>query len=345
MPRRFVLQVLETAEKRLQGRTRGLLVALAAITAAAVAVILLTNGPASGAARRVCANTGPISKLTAFSKLTGRDVDCALVFNDAATNWQQWERPWFLYHVNPDLNYANWQRADPKHRRLVITQNLFPSQLNGADWRDAGASGAYAVHARNLAHNLVAAGQGNAIIRLAHEANGTWYPDSIGNTPREFALWREFWRRTVKAMRSVPGADFQFDWCVNAGVRPIPLRSYYPGDDVVDIIGVDAYDAGVPGPAGSRRWQELYHRPGGIGAVVDFAKARHKLLSIPEWGVGPIGGSAKGAGDDPDYVKGIATVVRENRVAYESYFFNDVWATQLAASPKSLAVYRKYFGR
>ena len=331
-------------QKRPRQRTYAVLAVVAVIAACVAAVILLTGGSASGAERRVCGYGGPISKLTAFSRLAGREIDCAVVFNDAAATWQQWERPWFLYHVNPDLNYAKWQRADPTHRRLVITQNLFPSQLNGADWRHAGASGAYAVHARNLARNLVAAGQGNAIIRLAHEANGTWYPDSIGNTPQDFALWREFWRRTVKAMRSVPGANFKFDWCVNAGVRPIPLRSYYPGDDVVDIIGVDAYDAGVPGSAGPRRWQELYDRPGGIGTVVDFAKARHKQLSIPEWGIGPIGGKTQSAGDDPAYVNGIASVVRDNRVAYQSYFFSDVWAAQLAKSPKSLALYRKYFG-
>ena len=50
-----------------------------------------------------------------------------------------------------------------------------------------------------------------------------------------------------------------------------------------------------------------------IRAVVDFAKSRHKQLSIPEWGVGPIGGSTQSAGDDPAYVRGIASVVRENR--------------------------------
>ncbi len=59
-------------------------------------------------------------------------------------------------------------------------------------------------------------------------------------------------------MRSVAGAHFAFEWDVNALVRPTPLSSFYPGDDVVNIIGIDAYEPGdlsrglVP-PGGWRR--------------------------------------------------------------------------------------------
>ena len=45
-------------------------------------------------------------------------------------------------------------------------------------------------------------------------------------------------------MKSVPGANFTFDWCVNAGYRAINLNAYYPGDDVVDVVGVVAHDVG-----------------------------------------------------------------------------------------------------
>ena len=39
----------------------------------------------------------------------------------------------------------------------------------------------------------------------------------------------------------------RFDWNVNAGYRDIQLSSFYPGNDVVDMIGIDIYDAGMPG--------------------------------------------------------------------------------------------------
>jgi hypothetical protein len=264
-----------------------------------------------------------------------------MVFNDAAPDWPAWERPWFATHRNPDLNWAVWQRRDAHRRRLIITQNLFPASEKGADWRANGAAGAYARHARALARNLVAAGQGDAIIRLAHEANGTWYLDSIGTTQRDFDLWRRFWRETVLAMRSVRRAHFRFDFCVNAAKRPIPLERYYPGDDVVDVVGVDAYDTGLPGVApGRQRWATIYGRPGGIRDVEKFARAHGKTLSLPEWGMGPPGGPKGTAGDDPAYVRGILSVARRNRVAYQSYFYSGEWAAQLRGSPLSLDVLR-----
>ena len=77
--------------------------------------------------------------------------------------------------------------------------------------------------------------------------NGTWYHDSLGNDPAQYGDWSAYWARIVKVMRSVSGAHFLFDWNVNAGYRNIPLASYYPGDSVVDVIGIDIYDSGMPG--------------------------------------------------------------------------------------------------
>ncbi len=282
-----------------------------------------------------------LSTLAAFDALVHRDFNCALVYNDAAPDWASWENPWFIGTGITDNRWATWATQPGYNRRLVITQNLFPASLNGTDWRIPGALGGYTDHARNLARNLVAAGLGDAIIRLAHEANGTWYPDSIGSTPFEAALWVYFWRQTVIAMRSVPGAKFTFDWTINAAVRPVPLSSFYPGDDVVDIIGIDAYDAGVP--AGVDRWSTIYNRTDGIGDVVNFARLHGKPLSIPEWGVGS-NPAYQTAGDDPRYVNGIAEVVKDNNVAYQSYFYKYDWATQLATGPLSLAAYRAHFG-
>src|SRR5205085_1396640 len=111
-------------------------------------------------------------------------------------------------------------------------------------------------------------------------ANGTWYRDSLGSTGREYALWRTAWRRTVFAMRSVPGAHFRFDWCINAAYRNIPMKAFYPGDDVVDIIGIDAYDGGLANVApGRARWNRLFSQPLGLGAVRRFARAHKKPMS------------------------------------------------------------------
>jgi hypothetical protein len=315
---------------------------LAGIVALATAGGLLLHGGGGGRAgeRTACVYSGNVSTLRAFGRLVHRDMSCSLVFNDAAPDWRAWENPWFLHHVDPNLNWARWLKG-AGGRRLVVTQNLFPSSVNRSDWRDAGARGAYAGHARRLAQNLVRSGAGDAVIRLAHEGNGTWYPDNVGATPRDFARWRMFWRRTARAMAAVPGARFRFDWTVNAAYRRIPLQQIYPGDDVVDIVGVDAYDTNVQS---ANRWPTIYARPGGVRDVRAFARAHGKPLSVPEWGVGPRGGHALGAGDDPAYVDGLARVVSGPHVAYQSYFFAHEWGRQLANAPRSLAAYRRHFG-
>jgi hypothetical protein len=285
-----------------------------------------------------------ISVLNSFGALVGRSFQCAMVYNDAAPDWASWVKPWFLSQsTSPDLEWAKWATARGTHRELVITQNLFPSSENGANWLQLGASGAFSGYARSLAANLVRSGLGWSVIRLAHEANGTWAPYSIPNTPQGDALWIRFWRKTALAMRSVPGAHFLFDWTVNAGYRRVPLASFYPGNDVVDIIGVDAYDAGVSGTG--NRWKRIYDQPDGLRAVAAFARAHGKPMSIPEWGLAPGQQPGKGqGGDDPAYVNGIANVVAHDNVLYQSYFDSDIYGVQLQNSPRSLAAFIRRFG-
>ena len=89
-------------------------------------------------------------------------------------------------------------------------------------------------------------------------------------------------------MRSVPGAHFFFDWNVNAGYRNIPLASYYPGDSVVDVIGIDIYDSGMPGhprdPA--VRWARLNSEPGGLAADRGVRPEARQAAQLPRVGCG-----------------------------------------------------------
>jgi hypothetical protein len=298
--------------------------------------------------KRVCVHDdNSLSGIAAFASMVGRaTIDCALVYSPSA-DWAQMTNPWYLTDSDPDLNYAAWVSDSPvdDRRQLIISQPLIPDNLAGTRWLDAGAAGGYNGHAKAFARNLVNAGVGDAVIRLAWEMNGTWYPDSIPNTPGGDAKWIQFWRNTVTAMRSVPGAHFLFDWCPNNGYRTIPLDSYYPGDAYVDIIGDDAYDSGLSAPVQAQQngWSTVLSRPSGLQTVIDFAQSHGKPLSLPEWGVAPTSVSAS-AGDDPTYVAGIANIVESDDVAYQSYFYNHDWATQLQTGPLSLAAYSAAFG-
>ena len=305
-----------------------------------------TVRPAPDDSKRVCAYTyHRIDQLAAYSAQIGRDIDCAFVYNSAAPDWASWAQPWFIVHGDPNLNWAKWKRAVPG-RRLIITQGLIPSGAP-SDWRQRGASGEYDGHVETFGANLVAAGLGDSIIRLAPEANGTWNKDTIGDTPAEFAAWRAYWARTARTLRAVPGAQFRLDWTVNANFRPIPFDSYYPGDDVVDIIGIDVYDF-WPWPNPPRntmaRWYGQYLQPAGMRDLVEYATRHHKSLSIPEWALSAPG-HAGGIGDNPEFIDEIARIVRTHDVAYQSYF---LWTTDvgmlLTDAPNSLATYRRHFG-
>ena len=287
-----------------------------------------------------------VDQLGTFGAAVGHDFNCALVYNNASPDWANWEKPWFTIHGDPNFNWAHGKIAVPG-RRLIITQALIPSGMEG-DWRARGAAGEYKGHARTLATNLVAAGLGDSIIRLAPEANGTWMVDGLGNDPAEYAHWKSFWAKTVWAMRSVPGANFRFDWTINASYRAIPFGQYYPGNDVVDIVGADVYDFWA-GPAAapaspSARWTAQYNEDGGLGDLIKWGKVHGKPLSIPEWGLSAVGHKG-GVGDNPYFVNAIAAVVRENATAYQSYFESPtVVGRLLTDAPRSVAAYRQQFG-
>jgi hypothetical protein len=342
---------LSAARSRKHSRGRAIFVTgLTGVVALSV-VILLLLGASTPRKAWTCVSAVTIQTVSQWGSILGRPVNCALVFTDNAVNWQSWSKPWILGDQpaepdfeGPDFDWASWYDQGHDDRYLIISQNLFPNRLRGSDWLARGASGAYEGYARSFARNLVAAGMGDVVIRLAHEANGDTYADSIPDTAAGDAQWVRFWDDTVTAMRSVPGAHFVFDWCVNAGYRDIPLADFYPGDRYVNVIGVDAYDSNPqtnsPVP---NRLKTILNEPDGLYALRAFARVHHKLLSIPEWGIGPKGqGGADG--DDPDYVAAIAHVVKSGGVLYQSLFTDGVEGAEMLHSPNSLQAYRRAFG-
>lgn len=282
--------------------------------------------------------------LAAFQRRIGRAFSCAVVFNDASPGWAGWVEPWVQVHPDPRFQWDEWVRAAPG-RRLVLTQSLVPAQVP-ADWRSRGARGLYDRYARALARNLVRAGLGDSIIRLSHEMNGTWYRDNIGSTPAEFRDWRRYWGRVARIMRAQPGARFTFDWNIAAGYRAIQFGAYYPGDDVVDVVGIDYYDyrfsPDVPSSPGAARWRVQTAEPGGLDDAIAFARRHGKPISLPEWGLANRGAYRGGMGDNPDFVRRVARLVLTTPTVYQAYFESPTGDTrQLRDAPRSRAVYRR----
>ena len=97
-----------------------------------------------------------ISILDQFDQMVGQQINCAMVYNNVSTTWDQWEHPWFVnYASEPNYDWSAWATAPGTKRQLVITQNLIPSDLLGTPWLRDGAAGDFTAHATQLAENLV----------------------------------------------------------------------------------------------------------------------------------------------------------------------------------------------
>jgi Glycosyl hydrolase family 26 len=188
-----------------------------------------------------------------------------------------------------------------------------------------------------MAQALVNAGEGNAVLRIGWEANGNWYPWSADSDPQEYI---QAFQNAVTAMRSVPGANFTIDWDVNAGQSNMPagdtLASFYPGNNFVNDIGIDAYDVGS--------WNNLLNEPMGLNQVQQFAEQNGKTFSVDEWGLWD--SSQGGNGDDPTYINEMANFFANTpNLLYQSYF-NDTTdgALALNTNPNSEAAFVQDFG-
>ena len=330
-----------------------------AVTLASAALLALTVMPArgmtaspwlkpdaqflSGNSKSNCAYPdNSRAALATLDSATGTTFNCVLLYNDASTTWAGWTNVWWANPPGSDTDWLAWKRAVPG-RRIIITQSMVPKDAP-SNWRVLGAAGDYNLYATQLATNLVQEGLGDSVIRLGAEANANADPSSdLGTDPSQYKDWARYWANIARSMDSVAGAGFLFDWTVNQHVQPVPLDQWYPGDTAVNIIGIDAYDSGIgpPGLTPAQRWQKLSNESDGLNAVAAFAQRHDKPLSIPEWGLAPP--SQGGAGDDPTYVAGLASIIRNHDVIYNSIFYNPRVSAviPLTDTPLSLATYRQ----
>ncbi len=91
-------------------------------------------------------------------------------------------------------------------------------------------------------------------LRFAHEPNGHWYPWSpAGGTPAE--TYVAAWRHVHDLFEAKQAHNVRWVWAVNAPYPgSSPIGSLYPGDDYVDLLGLDAYNWGTT--QSWSRWRE-----------------------------------------------------------------------------------------
>jgi Glycosyl hydrolase family 26 len=251
----------------------------------------------------VYVGAGNPARVQEFGAWVGREPTVVLDYLDDSS-WATLE--------NPAWSANAWSRSG---YRVVYSVSLIPKTGGSIE---AGAVGAYNVHFRRLAETLVRHGQGNAVLRLGWELNGAWTPWSAQRNPAAFAA---YWRQIVTTMRAVPGAHFEFDWCVAIGHFPA-VEAAYPGDAYVDYVGMDVYDtwwSEADRTDVERRWQRMRTQPVGLDWHRAFARAHNKPMTFPEWGLWnrPDG---HGGGDNPYFLQKMHEWIADNEVAYHMYF-------------------------
>jgi hypothetical protein len=266
------------------------------------------------------------SELRFYEKWLGQPAGGILGYTGDA-NWQDFDGcvPWAM---------GIWAKDD---RRVLWSIAFIPK---GASLVEA-ARGAYNDHWKKMAEKLATWRPGDPVVyvRTAWEFNGDWFQYSSIKDPQDFVL---AWKQFVSTFRSVSDR-FRFDWCPSGETGHV--EEAYPGDDYVDIIGLDMYDqyrwCKIKDPV--ERWDKVVlHGDHGLLWHQAFARAHHKPMSYPEWGA-----CGNDAGDDPYFVEQMHQWFVENHVIYASYWdSNSVYFGQLSNNqyPLAAAKYKELFG-
>jgi len=245
-----------------------------------------------------------VKRMPAYERWLGRKPEQMLDFI-----------PWEALQQNGEWHVRCWKNAGQK--RVVFSVPMLPG--SGAKLSD-GAAGKFDTLFKNFAQQLVKYGYGDSIIRIGWEFNADWYPWAASRDPKS---WIEYWRRIVTTMRSVPGANFKFDWNAAETWSWFRAERAYPGDDYVDIIGLDYYNAlgeNARHLSPQEAWELRKKAPHGLDWHKKFATKHDKPMSYPEWGTGKRKKDNLGGGDDPYFIEKMAEWIASNNVAYHNYW-------------------------
>ena len=225
-------------------------------------------------------------------------------------SWDNMVNGGFLYYFAP-----GWKASGVD--RLAITIPMLPTfgKYDGPTLDDTaaaralsdGAAGAYDTYWITMRQNLIASGYNANSIRLGWEPNGNWYNWRASVNP---TAWIAYYRRIVGILRNDPAAKFKFIWNPTLGLQSIAAELIYPGDDVVDTVGLDVYDSDwsryvMPTPLLETQkevWDKtILNGDHGLAFYSSFARAHAKPIYICEWGVGQA--SNHMGGDNPYFVQ------------------------------------------
>ncbi|GAA4864402.1 glycoside hydrolase family 26 protein [Actinomycetospora straminea] len=312
-----------------------------AFIAAMVIMVILSTGCAyadPGAEARVPfgaflgSDAEGVEAFDGYDRWLGEDAEQPTVGHTylPGHQWSDIEDP--ELYVGP---WATWARQEASRQLVVNVPLLVPNEppLEAGEVEDLlerGVQGEFDQSFTRLGERLVDLGAERAILVLGWEMNGSTYTHRCSPEPE---AWKKYWRSVVAALRSVPGQEFRFDYTASRGTDSISWTRCYPGDDVVDIIGMDSYDQ-EPGSS----FTDYRDQPDGLADHAAFARERGKPVSFPEWGL------SEEHGDRPEFVRAMLEWMEDQPTVYQTitdYCPHGVY--QCDAHPDSAATYLEHY--
>jgi glycosyl hydrolase family 26 len=192
-------------------------------------------------------------------------------------------------------------------------------------------------------------------IRLAWEANCQSCGWSFSPPGMDIEEWKSYFRRVVGIIRTKnPLVKIVFCAAMDVNDTGHIAVGFYPGDESVDLIGVDTFDRYNPLTDDTTSWDGsngMNSPTVGISYWSNFAKSRNKKFCIPEWGLADISGSpASYGGDNPRYIRKMFEFItdRTNNVEFAIYtphFHYLSEPKQIIPMPNAMAAYKETFSK
>lgn len=224
-----------------------------------------------------------------------------------------------------------WTKLNP-NRRLVwsvaLTMKGVPLAAIAAGAHDADFAEAAAT---------IAAAQPAAVIRIGWEMNGDWFAWASKGVEADYVA---AFRRVVRIFRAA-SSRFTFAWTPGAGALAGSPEQAYPGDDVVDTIGLDLYDIPSDKPP-AEAWDAAYSGPFGLAWLERFAARHGKPMHLGEWGAGLLN-----APDNPLFIEKVHDWLSGHARALAFHIYFDAATSDLdsAALARSRARFYALFSR
>lgn len=270
------------------------------------------------------------TEIKKFEEGRGAKVDLISVAV-SRESWEAVQNTWFMDNERIPSDFKG---------NLIVAIPMWPENGNLQD----ATIGKYNSEWEKLG-NSIAQKFPEAYLRIGWEMNiKDWYYKATADNKDE---WIQAFKHAVNSIRKA-SPKFKIIFNPNEGNSQngtLDATEFYPGDDYVDFIGIDAYDWW---PAYTSAENIARHRDGEYGWNwwLNFAKSRNKKFVVPEWGVASA--NANSGGDNAKYINFVYAWLLQNKdwIEFECYFQEaDSYLKSdlfLGNNPKASAEYKSW---